>query len=722
MRDQPGIVAAVRGLLRSRWHIWAIGAALIVVTWIGCALAMWDLHRLAIEQQRVTVRNLSFVLAEQTTRYVQLVDRELQDVQSRAVELSLRGPEDLVRSFGTTAVQALLRDRLRNLPQANAYVVLDADAHIVVTTRSNTSERLDLSDRDYFRHFVANDDHGPFVGELAISRAGGMRTLYLSRRIDGAGHALLGVVVGAIDLDFLTNFYRAIGLPSGMAVTLLSSDGRVLARYPDDTHVVGHRVPSQSQWHALAAGQGGAYRSKGNIGPAHAIVAVQPLHAWPLVVDVAIPEPVALSGWRDQATVIAVGGGAASLGLAALFSVIGQQFRRKAEQNERLGTIAQQLRASEDRMLDFAHMAADFFWEADGALRFSWISDSAMINAMQIPQRLGMTPWDALGADPHAPHWARLRSDMEAHKPFREFHDEETDKDGQLHSVSVSGIPLFDGTGQFIGYRGTGRDITADVLAAHELEAAKEHAETANRIKSEFLTNMSHELRTPLNAVLGFSELIRDQAVDANASEYATEINRAGRHLLDMINDLLDLSKIEAGRYELSDDVVDIGRLVRSCIAMLKPRAIEGGVQIDNATVALRVALRADTRALKQIVLNVLSNAVKFTPREGMVSIGIERSDAGLTLVVTDTGIGIDPSVRAILCQPFRQADASISRKFGGTGLGLAISQKLLALHGATLMLDSTQGQGTTVRMTFPAERIVEAVPFAPNLASALSA
>jgi len=448
---------------------------------------------------------------------------------------------------------------------------------------------------------------------------------------------------------------------------------------------------------------------------------VQPLHAWPLVVDIAIPEPAALTAWRDQVTIIAVGGAAASLGLAALFGVIGQQFRRKAEQNERLAAIARELRASEDRMLDFAHMAADFFWEADAELRFSWVSDSAMINAMQIPQRLGMTPWDALGGDPSAVHWVRLRSDMEAHRPFRDFRDEEIDKAGQLHSVSVSGIPLFDGTGQFIGYRGTGRDITADVLAAHELETAKEHAETANRTKSEFLTNMSHELRTPLNAILGFSELIRDQVVDANATEYATEINRAGRHLLDMINDLLDLSKIEAGRYELSDDVVEIGRLVRSCLAMLKPRAIEGGVQIDNGTASRRIALRADTRALKQIVLNVLSNAVKFTPRDGLVSINIELSDAGLTLVVTDTGIGIDPSVQSILGQPFRQADASISRKFGGTGLGLAISQKLLALHGATLTLDSARGRGTTVRMTFPAERIVEVIPPSPGLTSALS-
>jgi signal transduction histidine kinase len=722
MRDRPGIAAGVRDLFRSCWQIWTIGGALIVVTLLGCTLAIWDLHRLAIEQQRVTVRNLSFVLAEQTSRYVQLVDLVLQEVQSRAVELGLSTPDDLARSFGTSAMQMLLRDRLKNLPQANAYTLIGADGHILVTTRPNVPAGLDFSDRDYFRHFVDHDEKGTFVGGLAISRVLGAPTLFISRRIGGVGRALLGVVLAVIDLGYLTDFYRAIGLPSGMSVSLLRGDGLVLARYPDETHEAGQRAPLDSPLHALVDGGGGTYRSRGSIASAPAIVAVQPLHAWPLVIGVAIPEPIALSGWRNQATIIAGGGFAASLGLAALFGVIGQQFRRKAAQNERLSEIARALRASEDRMLDFARMAADFYWEADDQLRLSWVSDSAMIRAMQVPQRLGMAPWEALGANPNAPHWAHLREDMEGHRPFRDFRDEEIDKDGQSHSVSVTGAPLFDGSGRFIGYRGTGRDITMDVKAAHELEIAKEHAEAANRTKSEFLTNMSHELRTPLNAILGFSELIRDKAVDAHATEYATEINRAGRHLLDMINDLLDLSKIEAGRYELSDDVVEIGRLVRSCLAMLKPRAVEGGVQIDTGTAALRVALRADTRALKQIALNVLSNAVKFTPRGGLVSISIERSDAGLTLVVTDTGIGIDPSVQSILCQPFRQADASISRKFGGTGLGLAISQKLLALHGATLTLDSTRGLGTTVRMTFPVERIVEAGQLSPSLASALSA
>jgi signal transduction histidine kinase len=154
---------------------------------------------------------------------------------------------------------------------------------------------------------------------------------------------------------------------------------------------------------------------------------------------------------------------------------------------------------------------------------------------------------------------------------------------------------------------------------------------------------------------------------------------------------------------------VELGMVVRSCVAMLKPRAADGGVRIDNAAAGMRIALRGDARALKQVVINLLSNAVKFTPNGGVVSLRIEHASEGVALVVTDTGIGIEAEALQSLCEPFQQADASIGRKFGGSGLGLAISRKLLALHGATLNIESTLGQGSTVRANFPFGRIVEA-------------
>ena len=706
MQNYAREAAVNSSIRRSCWPVWATGIALIVATLAGGTLAIWDLHRQAIEQQRLTVHNLSVVLAEQTSRYVQVVDLVLQELQSRVAALGVRTSEELGQAVKTSAMPDFLRERLKNLPQANAYVVLEADGHQLVTSRTNVPDGLDFSDRDYYRHFVEQADPRPFISAPVTSRVTGTPTIYLARRIESQNRQMVGLAVGAIDLEYLTDFYRAIELPEGETVTLLRRDGLVLARYPDPTHEVGHQMAAGSPWYGLATGHGGTYRSPGFLGPARAIVSVQPLATWPLVVDVSMQEQFALAKWRTQAVIIAVGGIGAAFGFAVLFGVIDKQFRRIAERNAQLAAVAEALRASEARMIDFAHMAADFFWEVDADLRFSWVSDSPMTNAMGIPQHIGRQPWEALAGSLSEPHWARLHAEMQARRPFHDFRDDEIDQDGVHHHVSISGSPLFNSTGMFIGYRGTGRDITCDVAAAHELEVAKEHAEAANRMKSEFLATMSHELRTPLNAIIGFSDLISDRTPIAKAIEYAGEIYTAGHHLLDMINDVLDLSKIEAGRYELAEDKVDLARVVRSCVGMMKPKAHEGDVRIENNVGPTHIVLRADSRAIKQIVLNLMSNAVKFTPGGGVVSLSVERSDEHIALIIADTGIGIDPAVRPSLCQPFKQADASIGRRFGGSGLGLAICQRLLALHGGSLQIDSVPGHGTTVRVLLPAERI----------------
>jgi signal transduction histidine kinase len=706
-----GLVKAVRGIARATRYAWVVGLALIVVTMLGCAAAIWDLHQQAIDQQRVAVTNLSVVLAEQTNRYLQVVDLVLQEMQSHVADGHAHESDEPSQYFDTDSAHAFLRDRLTGLPQANAFTLLRPDGHMFASSRSELRSDLDFSDRDYYRHFIEHDDTGPFISAPTTSRVTGTPTMYLARRIQGADGKLLGLAVGAIDLKYWTDFYRAIELPPGESVTLLRRDGLVIARYPDPTHEVGNYMPVSSPWYGLVAGEGGTYRSPGFFGLVRAIVSVRPLHIWPLVVDVAMREPEALAKWRHQATMIGIGGIGLSCGFAILFGVIGQQFRRKAERAVQLTKTAEALRASEQRVLDFARMSTDFLWEVDAELHFTWTSDSPLVHAMRIPEQMGMTPWDAIGADVTGAHWVWLREQMLARRPFRDFRDEEVDVTGEHHIVSVNGNPVFDVDAVFVGYRGTGRDVTSDVMAARELELAKEHAESASRAKSEFLANMSHELRTPLNAIIGFSELIRDQPFDRIATsyaDYATDINTAGHDLLDMINDVLDLSKIEAGKYQLADDVVGLAMVVRSCVAMLRLRATEGGVRIENRVSGSRVTLRGDWRAVKQIALNLLGNAVRFTPRDGLVALSMEQTDAGVALVVADTGIGIEAAVVQSLGQPFCQADASISRKFGGTGLGLAICRKLLDLHGGSLTIDSTPGQGTTVRATFPHERVLD--------------
>jgi PAS domain S-box-containing protein len=452
---------------------------------------------------------------------------------------------------------------------------------------------------------------------------------------------------------------------------------------------------------------------------------VRTVPGYPLRVGIALDlEEISRPATADARLVIAIGI-IATLMLVTLMALPIVEIRRRADLEIKLSDerarlageidqerqIQEQLRSSEARLRDFAEMASDWFWEMDADLCFVETS----VVGPPLPggdgSHFGKHPWDAFDTSLAPEKWADLRRCLLARKPFRDFRHAWPDVSGQTRHVSINGVPVFGDAGDFLGYRGTGRDVTAKVEAEEELRRSKDHAEASNTARSAFLANMSHELRTPLNAIIGFAELIHSRKTGRITDDYvqwAGDILSSGRHLLDLINDVLELSRIEAGRYELADDRVDLGLVARACLPMVRRQAEKNRVRIEFA-IAERVAVvRADRRAIKQIVLNLLTNAVKFTPRGGAVMIRVEPEATGeISLAVADTGIGIDPAVLPRLCKPFVQADASTSRRYGGTGLGLAISAQLVTLHGGTLTIESTLGEGTTVRVNFPADRVL---------------
>jgi len=244
-----------------------------------------------------------------------------------------------------------------------------------------------------------------------------------------------------------------------------------------------------------------------------------------------------------------------------------------------------------------------------------------------------------------------------------------------------------------------------------ELETARLAAEESSRVKSQFMANMSHELRTPLNAIIGFSEVIRDALVGpvaARYKDYARDIHSSGRHLLGLINDVLDLSKIELGRLELHEEPVVLAKVVEDCQRLIAERVRSSNLELAADVPSDLPLLRGDELRLKQIVLNLLSNAVKFTPVGGRIALSARTTaDGGIVLAVIDTGIGMKPEEIPIALQPFRQIDSALNRRYEGTGLGLPLARTLVELHDGILNISSTPGQGTTVTVVLPATRVI---------------
>ncbi|MCX7354956.1 MAG: PAS domain-containing protein [Alphaproteobacteria bacterium] len=344
----------------------------------------------------------------------------------------------------------------------------------------------------------------------------------------------------------------------------------------------------------------------------------------------------------------------------------------------------------------------------DGSTSYRYISERAKefygrepADLMVDPAHIGLTADEG----DRAIYRQKLYESARTLKPLR-WQGRETMPNGAMRWVEVFSMPRRMENGDTL-WDGMTLDITDRKRAEEALAAAIEAARAASTAKSQFLANISHELRTPLSAILGFSEMLKDGLHGPLGApeyvEYSRLTYESGVHLLDLVNSILDMARIEAGRYELQFGKVDFSKLANTCVAMVKPAASNKSVRLENKISKPLIALHVDEGAAKQILLNLLSNAVKFTTPDGTVSIRGSNGEGGIDIAISDTGIGIRPEDLSRIGQPFQQVDASFTRQHGGAGLGLSISRKLVELHGGTLTIESELGVGTTVTVRFPA-------------------
>jgi len=255
------------------------------------------------------------------------------------------------------------------------------------------------------------------------------------------------------------------------------------------------------------------------------------------------------------------------------------------------------------------------------------------------------------------------------------------------------------------------RDRERLAATNRELIATAERADAANHAKSQFLANMSHELRTPLHAIIGFSELIKEQAPRtggrSSIADYAADILTSGRHLLELINTVLDLSKVESGTALLTESMVSMADVVNASMISIRSQAAARRIKVDVVMPDDPPMVEVDLTKMRQVLINLLSNAVKFTPEGGSVKVTVARApDGGVTVSVADTGIGMTEAEMVIAMEPFGQVDSTLSRLADGTGLGLPLAQRLVELHGGRLSMQSVKGQGTTVTVSLPPDRV----------------
>lgn len=368
---------------------------------------------------------------------------------------------------------------------------------------------------------------------------------------------------------------------------------------------------------------------------------------------------------------------------------------------------ASELFRSQKRFQDFAEISSDWFWETDRDGGISYISASFTKTLNKRSGEIyGRTLAETASEDTQTPKWRGLNDVIEQRRQFRDFRYDIESQPGVRKTVSINGRPFYDETGTFIGYRGTGADVTNERLIAEARNEALQRAEHANRTKSEFLATMSHEFRTPLNAIIGFSSLLalpktRDMAVE-RLSEYSGAIQESGQHMLELVNDILDISAIEAGKRALNLDEVRIGAVFTHCIGQVERQAKDKAITISNSVDMTSDLMITDERSIRQILLNLLSNAVKFTPRGGTIICMAEADGSEIIIRVQDNGVGISKERLPTIAEPFSYSSIHPHVAKEGTGLGLSIVRSLAQFLGGSFMIESELGAGTSVTVILP--------------------
>jgi len=718
-----------------RLKLWLMAAvaAILLIMWALAVLSNVNARHVALENAGREADNLSAAFADEVNRTMNDLSGTMSLIAEKVAErhgnLNIYDIRDQIARMSSAIVQAS---------------VIDPDGHLHSTTLEPHPAPIDLSDREHFQVQRDGAYEGMFIGKPVTGRLTHAPTIQLSQRIEDKNGNLFGVLVFSVPPGALTSLPMMVDLGPRGVIGLIGADNVLRARFsatsPDGLEDVG-RVIAAHPTPAEAANDGKPIIRTNVLDHITRIFSNRWVLGYPLVVGVGLDLDATLAAANADARAMYFLVGTATLVLVLLVLYLLREIDRRTAREIALADEHRKLELANAGLAASKHQLEAANADLETSKQRAEQVETRLTDAIEcIPQPFVIYDKDDRlihcnkafqQAFPHPgiPDIRGMKFDVLVADSLAQgtFKDAPESKDlwmaarTEMHrrAESTMQVALADGR-HFLatdrrmksgGSAGLRVDVTDLVRTKDALQAALTEAEAANKAKTLFLANMSHELRTPLNAVIGFSDIIKNQimgpvGVPAYA-DYANDIHNAGHHLLGLVGNILDASRIEAGKFDLYEEPVEVAELVHGAMQAVRPQAEKKSLTLIERLPEKPIAVLADPLRLRQVLINLLSNAVKFTPQGGRVTLFFQASAQRVAFAVVDDGIGMTREEAKIAVEPFRQIENVLVKRYEGVGLGLSLAKRITEMHGGTLEIESAKGVGTTVRVILPVERVV---------------